>query len=109
MPNVSVDPSRLTCNPDPAPADSGQATIFTFTLVNPSRWEWRGTSPVVVTGGAAQFFDSYIDQRTNKVVLFDKNTDGTPAVPVNYKYTVAVTDKDNNNSPVNIDPIIKNQ
>ena len=110
MPNVAVDPSNMRCNPDPVPADQGQATIFTFTLVNPNRWTWAGTSPVVVSGGAAQFFDSYIDQRTNKVVLFDKNTD---AQPTDYKYSVTVTDTSTNPPTpvtiVTIDPIIQNR
>lgn len=106
MPNVTVDPSRMTCSPDPAPADQGQPTLFTFTLVNPAQWDWAGASPVVVTGGAQQFpCPSYIDSRTNKVVLFDKNTDGSPT---QYKYTVTATNK-STGSPVTIDPMIQNQ
>lgn len=106
MPNVTVDPSRQTCNPDPAPADHGQATIFTFTLVNPNLWDWVAPSPIAVTSGGGQFpAASYIDSRTNKAVLFDKNTD---AAPTQYKYTVSVTNK-NTGAPVTLDPFIQNQ
>jgi len=104
MPNVSVDPSRLLCNPDPAPADPAAATIFTFSLVNPNLWDWRGTSPVDVPGGGdGQFPPSYVDPRTNRVVLFDRNT-----IAGQYKYTVAVTNK-STGAPVTIDPFIQNQ
>ena len=104
MPNVSVDPSRGTCSPDPAPADRGQASIFTFTLVNPNLWDWVTPSPISVANGAAQFpAASYVDTRTNKAVLFDKNTDAAQ-----YKYTVSVINK-NSGATTTIDPIIQNQ
>ena len=106
MPNVTVDFSRQTCNPDPAPADPGQATIFTFTLVNPNLWAWVAPSPVVLTSGSAQFpAASHIDSRTNKAVLFDRNTDATPT---QYKYTVSATNT-STGAVVTIDPFIQNQ
>lgn len=103
MPHIAVDPSGSQCVPDPAPADPGVATIFTFTLVNPGLWEWVGPSPVVVNNDAGQFIPSYIDPRGNKVVLVDMNMDAAL-----YKYSVKVRNK-STGVPMTIDPFIQNQ
>lgn len=107
---VTVNPDTSSCDPPTAYADQGKPTIFMFTLANSGQWNWQGTSPVVVPTGQAQFAASFIHPNGNKVVLFDKNTDGTgaPTDPTKYKYSVTVVNKTTGEQRV-IDPFIQNQ
>lgn len=102
---VTVNPDTSTCEPNVANADPGEPTIFMFTLANSAQWAWEGSSPVDVPTGQAQFAASFIHPRSNKVVLFDKNSD---ASPTQYKYSVTVVNKATQ-QPRTIDPFIQNQ
>ena len=104
---VDVNPDTSSCNPSTAYADQGKPSIFMFTLLNSSQWDWQGTSPVTVPTGQAQFAASFIHPNGNKVVLFDKNTDGASNPPA-YKYTVTVINRATQQSKT-IDPFIQNR
>ena len=101
---VTVNPDTSSCDPNVAYADQGKPSIFMFTLSS-NQWDWQGASPVTVPTGQAQFAASFIHPNGNKVVLFDKNTDGTAT---QYKYSVAVKNKATGEVRT-IDPFIQNQ